>query len=310
MRGCLGQSPNAQNTGDVTNILMEELSLMSRSNPFETSDTGIQERTISVSGYSIYYKEAGECNSKTVLLLHAIASDSSQWLQNISALAEHFHVIAPDMLSFGKSDKPQNHCTVSSLVNFLRAFIQHIGVKPVTLVGHSLGAAIAIHYALAHPSKVDRIVNVSGGYGYRLPAVNDLDKLGFYPGSLFLLNPITLDRARQLLSLIIYDQQVAQSDEVVNLLISAAQLSSKANQSLINSFARREVGLDNKLNCLVQPTLIIWGRDDKLTPLSLGERFQSEISNSQLTTIDRCAHAPYIEQIEQFNQAVIRFLKD
>lgn len=146
---------------------MEELPLMSQSNRFETSDTGIQERTISVNGHSIYYRAAGECNPKTVLLLHAIASDSSQWLQNISTLAEHFHVIAPDMLGFGKSDKPQSLCTISSLVNFLRTFIQHIGVGPVTLIGHSLGAIIALHYALAYPSEVDRIVNVSGGYGYK-----------------------------------------------------------------------------------------------------------------------------------------------
>ncbi|MEO0376699.1 MAG: alpha/beta hydrolase [Cyanobacteria bacterium P01_A01_bin.17] len=279
-------------------------------NPLEINDTVIFERTVTVNGHNIYYRAAGESHSKTVLLLHAIASDSSQWLQNISALAEHFRVIAPDLIGFGQSDKPQSTYTVRSLVSFLHDFTQHIGVEPVTLVGQSLGAAIALHYALAHPSKVNRIVNVSGGYGYRLPDVENVDKLGFASGSLQLLNPTSGEKARQLLSLIIHDQQVAQSNEVVDLLISSAQLSSEANQSLIESFARREDGLDNKLNSLVSPTLIIWGRDDKLTPLSLGERFQREIPNSRLMAIERCAHAPYIEQVEQFNQAVIHFLKD
>ncbi|MEO0458206.1 MAG: alpha/beta hydrolase [Cyanobacteria bacterium P01_A01_bin.114] len=283
---------------------------MSHSNLIETNEPKILEKWAFVNGHRIYYRCAGEAHKKTVVLLHAIASDSSQWLLNISALAEHFYVIAPDMPGFGQSEKPRDDCTIHSLVHFILDFIKCMGIEQVSLIGHSLGAAVALHFALAYSTKVDRVVNVSGGYGYKLPAVKDNRQMGFLPGSLQLLNPTTQEQARKLLSLIIYDQQFSQSDEVVELLLTAARLSSKANQSLIEAFARREDTLDNQLNSLVQPMLIIWGQEDTLTPIALAERFRNDTPNSRLVTISQCAHTPYIEHAEQFNQEVVNFLTD
>ncbi|MGL6344918.1 MAG: alpha/beta fold hydrolase, partial [Waterburya sp.] len=175
------------------------------------------------------------------------------------------------------------------------------------LVGHSLGAIIAINFALTYPNKVDKLVNVSCGFGYALPDSNR-QMLGFTPGSLKLLNPSTQAEVRQLLVLALYDQEIAQAEETVNYVFTVASNSGYVNERIVELFKQGEDTLDGKLSALNHPTLILWGRQDKLTPVSLGDRFQAELPNSQLIVFDECAHNPYVEQFEKFNTEVLCFL--
>lgn len=80
------------------------------------------------------------------------------------------------------------------------------------------------------------------------------------------------------------------------------------NNVFTESFIRREDVLDNKLGGIEQPTLIIWGREDGITPVTQGERFQREIPGSKLLVIEKCGHFPNFEQADQFNAALVEFL--
>jgi pimeloyl-ACP methyl ester carboxylesterase len=77
---------------------------------------------------------------------------------------------------------------------------------------------------------------------------------------------------------------------------------------IVDSIIRGEDFLDNRLAAIKQPTLVLWGRDDKLIPLSFGERFNREVKASQLRVIDNCGHMPHVECPEKFNAAVLQFL--
>ena len=144
-----------------------------------------------------------------------------------------------------------------------------------------------------------------------------VDAAGFAPPADFdvkrlsILNPSTREGIKQLASLVFYNKQLFTSDAAVDLMLTQRIAAGDGHtiQSLSESIARREDMLDNRLSAIKQPTLIIWGREDGLTPLAeYGERFKKEIPNSQLLVFEECGHVPQVEKASEFNAAVIKFL--
>lgn len=273
----------------------------------QTKTLTINEHFITVYGQQLRYFAAGNVNRPTIIILHGLISEASDWLPNIQVLSQQFHVIALDLLGCGQSDKPSINYRLNTFVDYLNGFVQTLDCDRFSLIGHSLGAIIAINFALTYPNKVDKLVNVSGGFGYALPDATP-QMLGFTPGSLKLLNPSTQAEVRQLLALALYDQEIAQAEETVNYVFTVASNSSHVNERIVELLKQGEDTLDDKLSALNHPTLILWGRQDKLTPVTLGDRFQAELLNSQLIVFDECAHNPYVEKFEQFNTKVLYFL--
>ncbi|MGL5942102.1 MAG: alpha/beta fold hydrolase [Waterburya sp.] len=273
----------------------------------QTKTPTITEHFVTVYGRQLRYFAAGNTKRPTIIILHGLISEALDWLPNIQVLSQQFHVIALDLPGCGQSDKPSINYRIGTFVDYLNGFVQTLDCDRFSLIGHSLGAIIAINFALTYPNKVDKLVNVSGGFGYALPD-SDPQMLGFTPGSLKLLNPSTQADVRKLLALALYDQEIAQAEETVNYVFTVASNSSHVNERIVELLKQGENTLDGKLSALNHPTLILWGREDKLTPVNLGDRFQAELPNSQLIVFDECAHNPYVEQFEKFNTEVLHFL--
>ena len=138
--------------------------------------------------------------------------------------------------------------------------------------------------------------------------MSDPNQLGHIPGTLRLLNPSTLEEMQQALTLAFYDLKTYVTTAAIDKAFTGSMLGAYAQQRFIESFIRHEDVLDDKLGGIEQPTLIIWGREDNWTPVSLGERFKREIPNSELLIIEQCSHFANIEQTDQFNTAVMKFL--
>ncbi|HEX8140464.1 MAG TPA: alpha/beta fold hydrolase [Pyrinomonadaceae bacterium] len=258
-------------------------------------------KEVTVYGQKINYVEAG--SGPTVVLLHGLGGSQMNWALNVAPLAERFRVIVPDQLGFGRSSKPLINYRVATYVDFLDGFFKELKVERASLVGNSMGGWIATAYALAHPEKVERLVLVDAA-GFAPTAEFDARALGF-------LNPSTREGMRQLASLVFFNKQLFTSDAAIDLMLTQRISAGDGYtiQSLIESLARREDLLDNRLGAIRQPTLLIWGRDDGLTPLSqFGERFKKEIAGSQLIVFDRCGHVPQVERAADFNAALIKFL--
>ncbi len=130
------------------------------------------------------------------------------------------------------------------------------------------------------------------------------------PGTLQVINPSTRDEAQRLTALAIYDAAVVNNPVEVDKLWANTMRSAYANQKFVESFARREDTLDGRLGALKIPTLIIWGREDKITPVALGDRFHREITGSSLLVIEKRGHSANEEQPEQFTAALLNFIKD
>lgn len=260
-------------------------------------------KEVEVFGQKIHYLEAG--SGPVVILLHGLGGDVGNWAPTIPALSSRYRVIAIDQIGFGKSAKPVINYRVSTLVAFLGEFYARLGITKASLVGNSLGGWTAVAFALAHPEKVDRLVLVdAAGYSPQRTGAQ-----GPTREMMISLNPATPDDYKRLLRVIFANQQIATDELARQAFAEKLQRNDGMTINLfIESLLRGDDVLDGKLGAIKAPTLIIWGRDDALTPLAIGKAFNEDIKGSELFVIDRCGHAPQLECAEAFNQAVTKFL--
>jgi pimeloyl-ACP methyl ester carboxylesterase len=253
-----------------------------------------------VFGQKIKYVEAG--SGPVVVLLHGLGGNSANWAFNTPALAQKFRVVVPDQVGFGGSDKPLVNYRIGTYVDFLDKFLSELKVERATLVGNSMGGWIAALYALRYPGKVDRLV-LADSAGFAPPKDFDLHALAG-------LNPSTRDEMKRLANLVFFNP-LFKSDAAIDVLL-AQRLSAGDGytiQRLVESIYRGDDMLDGKLSAIKQPVLLLWGREDGLTPLAReGERFKRELPAAQLIVFDQCGHVPQVEKAAEFNAAVLKFL--
>jgi pimeloyl-ACP methyl ester carboxylesterase len=256
--------------------------------------------SVRVFGANLHYVDAG--SGSVVVLLHGLADDVGVWESVMPALAAKHRVIALDQIGFGRSDKPLLGYRAGTFVDFLDGFLNELKIDRASLVGNSLGGWIAANFALAHPERIDRLVLCdAAGYAalgknmnaralnaLRLASREDIRYLG----------PLTFHNKRFYEDVdLAFKQRVTAGDNYT------------VNQ-LLDSMIRGEDVLDGRLGAIHKPTLIVWGREDKLIPLNFAERFHKEITGSRLKVIDDCGHMPHVECADKFNHALLKFFGD
>ena len=258
-------------------------------------------KEVLVFGQKIQYVEAG--TGPTVILLHGLGGSAQAWQFNIAALAEKYHVFAPDQIGFGKSDKPLVNYRIRTYVDFLDQFCKQLKIERATLVGNSMGGWIAAMFTASFPDRVDKLV-LEDAAGYTPPKDFDMR-------TLFGLNPTTRAGMKVLISKVFYNKAF-QTDAVIDQSIAARLAAGDGYtiNSITESIIRGEDFLDDVVKTIKRPTLIIWGRQDGLVLLADGERFNREIAGSKMIVIDECGHVPNVEKPGEFNAAVLKFLAE
>jgi pimeloyl-ACP methyl ester carboxylesterase len=187
------------------------------------------------------------------------------------------------------------HTTVGGLEKFVYKFIEHRDYKNVHLLGNSLGGHVALLHVLKHPARIKSVIltGSSGlfenGMGDSYPKRGDYEyikkktELTFY-------DPTTVTK-----------ELVDEVYEIVNTRIKAVKVISLAKSAIRNN-------LGEELNQIKQPTLLIWGNNDTITPPFVGREFQRLIPRSELHFVDKCGHAPMMEVPEEFNRILHKFL--
>jgi pimeloyl-ACP methyl ester carboxylesterase len=188
------------------------------------------------------------------------------------------------------------HTTVGGLEKFVHKFIEHKDYKNVNLLGNSLGGHVALMYILKHPERIKSLI-LTGSSGLFENGMGDTyPKRGDY------------DYIRQKTELTFYDPKMASKElvdevyEMVNVRLKAIKIIALAKSAIRNN-------LGEELNQIQQPTLLIWGNNDNLTPPVVGREFQRLIPNSELYFIDKCGHAPMMEVPGEFNAILEKFLE-
>lgn len=257
---------------------------------------------MSVYGTRLYYQEAG--SGPPVILLAGLGADSSIWSFNIGPLSAQYRVIALDQVGFGKSDKPHIAYRVATNVAYLKHFMKALKIRHASLVGNSLGGWTAAAFALAHPDMVDRLV-LTDASGFAVdPRQASATTLGD-------LTPTTREGVRRMLATLYYNKRIFTSDQVVDQVYDGIRAGGDRYplRRFAVSLAQNKDVLDSRVAAIRKPTLIIWGQQDQVVPLSFAQRFHQEIPGSRLLVMPDCGHVPEVEMSTWFNDAVARFLE-
>ncbi|HXQ80256.1 MAG TPA: alpha/beta hydrolase [Opitutaceae bacterium] len=268
------------------------------------------QRTVEVFGQKIAFYEAG--SGPTVVLLHGLATNAAvDWGTCIGPIAARHHVIAPDQLGFGSSDKPLVDYGIQTWVDTLGEFIRVKRVSDFTLVGESLGGWIAAQYAIqaagpappAGPSFAlvpPRKLILVDAAGHRHLAEQMSSGGGAsasLAGSKFLLSAIFFEPARS-------------SEAEVRMKF--AQILGKGDGWTIRSVMSNKgivaESVDDKLASIAIPTLVVWGGEDRLVPLDDGRDFARKIAGARLVVIPKSGHAPAVERADEFLAAALPFI--
>lgn len=264
------------------------------------AQNAFQEKSVTVFGAKIRYLEAGDSAKPTVILLHGLGAQAESWAANITPLAANFHVIAPDQIGFGKSDKPFLKYRVGTYTDFLDKFMAELKIEKASLVGNSLGGWVAALTAVKYPNRVEKIV-LADAAGIQPPVI-EFERI-------YQLNNSTRDEIRANLKLI-FASPMFHNEALVDQFMTQriATNDGYTINALIESIKRKEDFLDAELPKIKKPTLIIWGKQDGLLPLADGEKFNKGIAGSEMVVFENCGHVPQFEKAADFNKKVLEFL--
>lgn len=260
-----------------------------------------QEKSVTVFGAKIRYLEMGDAAKPKVILLHGLGAAAESWQFTIPALAANYHVIALDQIGFGKSDKPLLKYRVGTYADFLDKFMAELKIEKASLVGNSMGGWIAGFMAIKYPNRVEKIV---------LVAAAGIIPEKYDEAQIYQLNNSTRDEIRANLKLIFANPMLQNNEMLVDQFMTQRVTANDGYtiSAMIESIKRKEDFLNNRLGEIKKPTLIIWGKQDGLLPVSDAYTFNKGIAGSELAVFDNCGHLPQFEKAADFNKKVLEFL--
>jgi len=258
-----------------------------------------QDKTITVFGQAIHYFDMG--SGPVVVLLHGLGSRKEDWLPVLEPMAQKFRLLVPDQIGFGRSDKPLLDYSIQTYVDFLNEFLRQLKVEKASFVGESLGGWIAGLYVAeigggAHLIPVEKLVLVDAAGLKQDKPIPDL-------------NPSSLAAMRGLMEAVFYDPSWLNEDALRKIFADKlAAHDGYTVRSLLGNPALGTERLDDRLASIKVPTLVAWGKQDKLLPIGAGERYAAGIAGAKLVSFEKCGHVPPIEKTDEFVTAVVAFL--
>jgi len=236
------------------------------------------------------YIEEGE--GEPLILLHGLFGALSNFGDLINYFKNHNKVVVPILPLL---DMDLLHTSVGGLQKFVHKFIEFHDFQNVHLLGNSLGGHVAILHVLKQPERIKSLI-LTGSSGLFENGMGDTyPKRGDY------------DYIKKKTELTFYDPKISTKElvdevyEIVNNRLKAIKIIALAKSAIRNN-------LGEDINQIKQPTLLIWGNNDAITPPFVGREFQRLIPNSELHFIDKCGHAPMMEVPEEFNRILHKFL--
>ncbi len=264
-------------------------------------------RFVQAGPHRVFHLEQGA--GDPIVCIHGLGGWAENFADVIPALAEKNRVLAFDLPGFGRSDRPAAEYTLDYLVDWIRTYVDALGLGRFTLIGNSLGGALAIEFAHRYPDRVSRLVlAASAGFGRDYPVIYRLMTVPLVRDAL-MYNARTIVRME-------WEQLLHRKERVTDAFVEGIyqfrlrfpQASAKKN-ILRNSMGLLgpTVDLYDRLPLLKCPVLIVWGREDRILPVAMGETAHTAVPGSELVVFDGCGHLPMVERPEEFVRVVREF---
>jgi len=261
----------------------------------------VQENFIEVEGNKIRYLETGH-SKHTIVLVHGLGASAERWTQAIPYLSKDYHLIIPDLIGFGYSDKPIADYTPDFFADFLRKFLDANGIEKPNIIGSSLGGQVTAEYTCTN-TNIEKLILVSpsGVMKQSTPALDAYIMAALYPNE---------ENAKNAFELM--EGSGGDIDkEIVEGFVERMKLpnAKMAFMSTILGLKNAEI-ISNRLKTIDIPTLIIWGEKDNVIPIQNADGFVSFIKDCRFRRMDGCGHTPYVQDPENFSKIVLEFLND
>jgi 2-hydroxymuconate-semialdehyde hydrolase len=265
-------------------------------------------RTIDVNGIRTNLHDIG--SGQPVMLIHGSGPGVTAWANwrlVMPELSRNYRVIAPDMLGFGFTERPNNtQCNVERWVNHAIGILDALDIEQCDLVGNSFGGGIALALAIRHPNRVRRLI-LMGSVGVPFTLTPGLDAVWGYSPSLTTM--------KGLLDIFAYDRSLV-TDELAELRYEASirpgfheafsTMFPAPRQRWVDALASKEANI----RAIQHETLIMHGREDQIIPLHTSQQLFEWIPKSQLHLFGQCGHWTQIEHAARFSTLVSDFLAE
>jgi 4,5:9,10-diseco-3-hydroxy-5,9,17-trioxoandrosta-1(10),2-diene-4-oate hydrolase len=257
-------------------------------------------------GQRVHYHDMGE--GEAVIFLHgagAGASGYSNFKGNYPEFARAgYRTLVPDLLGFGLSNKPDiAQYDLDMFISGVKGLVDALGLKRVTLLGNSLGGAVALGYALAHPAEVARLILMAPG------GVEDLDTYLAMPGiaNMFAVYKSGVSGAeamRSVMRMQLFDPSLL-SDEIIAERAPIAALQTQAARSVL-----KVPNMTTRLHELQCPVFGFWGANDQFNPVGGTGKLVEHCPDARIVVLNRCGHWVQVEHREMFNRLCLDFLRN
>lgn len=237
------------------------------------------------------YIEEGE--GEVLLLLHGLFGALSNFKGILEEFRVRYKVVIPLLPIY---EMPILDATVKGLVKHVKRFVDYKLYKSVILLGNSLGGHVAQLYAITESRKVRAMILTGSSGLFENTLGGSFPKRGDY------------NYIKEKTEYTFYDPATA-TKELVDEVYEICNNRNKAMRVISMARSAMKENLAGILHRLTMPALLIWGKEDKITPPFVGEEFHKLLPNSELVLLDQCGHAPMMEKPNEFNVILDEFLQ-
>jgi pimeloyl-ACP methyl ester carboxylesterase len=270
---------------------------------------------VEIDGTPVNYVDIGEGDREPIVLVHGLAGQWQNWLENLPRLAQERRVIAPDLPGHGLTPMPREQITISGYGRYVDALCQTLELGQVDMVGNSMGGFVAAEVAIQFPQRIDQLVLVSAaGIGSADVAKMPIMTFGRLMRALASHGTASFDRSlaarprsrHHTLALVARYPSRLKADLAYEGFFKGA-----GKPGFLDALrANLNYDFRDRLPEIRQPTLIVWGENDSIIPVRDAHEFERLIPDSRKVVMKATGHVPMAERPSTFNELVLDFLAE
>ncbi|GAB4206155.1 MAG: alpha/beta hydrolase [Sandaracinaceae bacterium] len=263
---------------------------------------------VELRGARVRFRDEGPTDAPAVVMIHGFASSLETWAAVAPTLRDRYRVLSLDLKGFGWTDRPEGDYSPEAQARLVLALMDARGVQSAAVVAHSYGSSVALQMALLRPERVTRIALYDAWvYSAQLPVFFHMARAEGVGEAMFAT--WYGERTEDRLALAFYDQRHV-TMELVDDVERALRRPGTYAAALASVRAMHFERIEGRYRDVRVPVLLQWGREDRVTPLSVGERLLRDLPDAELVVHPRCGHFPMIEAVAASNARLAEFLDD